>query len=38
VSVVGAVAPVITALGLVLPYRTFFSASAERSTRASEAT
>ena len=29
---------VITALGLILPYRTCFYASAERSTRASEAT
>ena len=29
---------VITALGLTLPYRTFFSASAERSTRVSYAT
>ena len=29
---------VITALGLILPYRTFFSDSAERSSRASEAT
>jgi hypothetical protein len=28
---------VITALGLILPYRTFFSASAERFTRVSEA-